>query len=278
MHWLSKILRIGLYGLHLTKSTDNAMTDTFAVSRAVSRTSGPELARTSDLLNLIPSQGSTALDIGARDGHFSKLLAERFEHVVALDLDKPDIDHPRVESVKGDASQLTFGDNAFDFVLCAGVLEHIPTALLEQVCREIVRVAANTVVIGVPFRQDIRLGRLTCHACGKVSPPWGHVNSFDEDRLKNLFKGLSLVAVSFVGLNNHATNAVSTALMDFAGNPYGPYEQEEPCPWCDSMMVRPTHRTLGQKIATKMAFTLNDLQEAFAKPHANWIHMRFEKT
>lgn len=250
------------------------MTEPFVVCR----TSDQEMARTRDLFDLIPNQGKTALDIGARDGYFSRLLAERFAHVVALDLEKPDIDHPRIEPVKGDASQLGFGQNEFDLVVCAEVLEHIPPHLLEQVCREIVRVANDAVVIGVPYKQDLRFGRTTCQACGKVSPSWGHVNSFDEKRLKALFQGLELSRVSYVGSHTNSTNAISAALMDFAGNPYGTYEQEEHCLWCGSELRQPAHRTLMQKIATRLAIILNNIQQLFLRSRANWIHLRFEKT
>lgn len=243
----------------------------------VCRTSDLERARTRDLFDLIPKQGKIALDIGARDGYFSILLAERFDRVVALDFEKPDIDHPRIESVKGDACQLDFGDSAFDLVVCAEVLEHIPTDLLERVCREIVRVAGDVVVIGVPFKQDLRVGRTTCPACRKTSPPWGHVNSFDENRLKALFEGLSLAKALSVSSHRNSTNVVSAALMDFAGNPYGSYDQEEHCLWCDSKLIQPTRRTVTQKIATKLAVVLNNIQRLFLRSRANWIHLRFEK-
>ena len=53
-----------------------------------------ERKRTEDLMQLIRLISKTsrhALDIGARDGHFSKLLAEHFKSVTALDLKKPSI-------------------------------------------------------------------------------------------------------------------------------------------------------------------------------------------
>ena len=250
------------------------MTEPFVVCR----TSDQEKARERDLFELIPKQGKVALDIGARDGFFSRLLAERFDHVVALDLEKPNIDHPRVEAVKGDASQLEFNDRSFDLVVCAEVLEHIPSNLLDQVCKEISRVAGNEVVIGVPFKQDIRLGRTTCVACNKVNPPYGHVNSFDTAKLLSLFGGLALTKTTFVGANNDVTNAVSAALMDFAGNPYGTYDQEEHCLWCGSKLLPPMGRTLVQKFATKLALLLQDFQQVFTSKRANWIHMRFIKT
>lgn len=113
---------------------------------------GPEAERIADLLRLIPNGAHTALDIGARDGHLSKLLAERYESVTALDLKKPAI---------------------FDPVFCAEVLEHIPSQLLEKTCSELSRVSRTYVLIGTPYAQDIRVGRTTCYTCGKKNPLGG---------------------------------------------------------------------------------------------------------
>lgn len=46
------------------------------------RASTSERERTNDLLRLMPNSGDIALDVGARDGHFSRLLAERFATVL----------------------------------------------------------------------------------------------------------------------------------------------------------------------------------------------------
>src|ERR1041385_1987742 len=132
---------------------------------------------------------------------------------------------PRVVTTAGDATKLSFADESFDCVFCAEVLEHIPD--VRQACRELARVAKYEVVVGVPYRQDIRIGRTTCRTCGKVNPPWGHLHSFDEHRLTRLFPGLRAVSQSIVGSNGEATNGISTMLMDLAGNPWGTYDQEE---------------------------------------------------
>jgi len=96
------------------------------IDLAAYRASAAEQQRSADLFALLPRRGSTALDIGARDGYLARKLAERFNRVVALDLEKPVIDHPRVEAVQGDVTALQFADNEFDAILCAEVLEHIP--------------------------------------------------------------------------------------------------------------------------------------------------------
>lgn len=241
------------------------------------RSSPAEQKRIADLFALLPSSGALALDIGARDGFLAMKLAERFDEVVALDLDKPEIDHPDIKPLQGNVADLEFGENQFDAVLCAEVLEHIPEHLLARACHEIARVARDKVVIGVPYRQDLRCGRTTCNNCGRTNPPWGHVNSFDEDRLRSLFPTLILERTTFVGVCADATNEISAALLDYAGNPFGTWQQDEPCVHCGSPIGSPQTRSLAKRLATRAAFVLNRLQAPFIKPHGNWIHVLLSK-
>jgi SAM-dependent methyltransferase len=239
------------------------------------RQSEQELARSADLLRLLPRGRSSVLDIGARDGYFSRLLTEHFEEVTALDLEKPGFNIPRVTTVAGDVTRLRFPDSSFDCVFCAEVLEHIPA--LEKACRELTRVARHEIVIGVPYRQDTRVGRTTCRKCGKVNPPWAHVNTFDEARLRRLFPGLGLRATSFVGTDDSVTNPFSTMLMDWAGNPWGSYDQDEPCIHCGAALVAPNGRSAISRACSGIAVRLNRLQASMSRPHANWIHVVFVK-
>lgn len=236
-----------------------------------------EVERIARLFTLVPRDGPSALDIGARDGHLSLMLVERFERVVALDLDPLNIDHPRVECVQGNAAALAYPDNAFHTVVCAEILEHIPPHLLPKVCSEIARVAAHCVVIGVPYRQDLRVACTTCRNCGTVNPPWGHVNSFDEAKLCGLMTGLTATEIDLVGRTHAATNRLSARLLAFAGNPYGTYEQDEPCTQCRQRLLPPAERSLAQKLATKFAVWGVRIQSLFTPSQSNWVHVRFEK-
>lgn len=241
------------------------------------RASKSETERISDLMSLLPDVGNNALDVGARDGYLSRLLANRFASVSALDLELPAINHERIQCVKGDVTALTFADCAFDLVLCAEVLEHIPTHSLEKACIELARVSKKYVLIGVPFKQDIRVGRTTCGTCGKINPPWGHVNSFDESALEALFSTMTVVKRSFVGDTKERTNFISTALMDMARNPYGTYSQDEPCTHCGAALKSLPERELWQKVCTKLAFWGVRAQRPFCDSHPNWIHILFKK-
>lgn len=241
------------------------------------RNSLREQDRIRSLFTLVPQRGKHALDIGARDGFLSLKLADRYASVTALDLDTPHIDDARVHCVQGDITGLKFKESNFDLVLCAEVLEHIPTPLLSKACAEISRVARDQVVIGVPYRQDNRLGRTNCEACGGKNPPWGHVNTFDEEKLRALFPDLRVEKVDYVGETKDATNFISVLLMDLAGNPYGTYRQEEGCVHCGARLVEQSHRNFAQKVATFVGHRLRILLGRFNRPHPNWIHVLFVK-
>lgn len=239
------------------------------------RAGAQEQVRIADLFALLPEKAKRALDVGARDGYLAVRLAERADEVVALDLERPVIAHPRVTCVKGNVVSLDYPDRYFDVVLCAEVLEHLPSELLPRACAEIARVGSGAVVIGVPYDEDSRCGRTTCQHCGGFNPPWGHINSFDETILRSLFPSLQWTKATFVGTKRARTNPISTALLDYAGNPFGTYHQEEPCIHCGKPLGRPAQRTLLQRLATRVAFLLTGAQVALARPRANWIHVLF---
>lgn len=240
------------------------------------RGSDNERARTADLLRLLPRDRRTVLDIGAREGHFARLMTDHFERVTALDIQIPRFRFPRVTALAGDVTRLPFQSDSFDCVLCAEVLEHVPD--LRRACSEIVRVARHEIVIGVPYRQDTRVGRTTCARCGKPNPPWGHINRFTEQRLVDLFSGTKVVDKSLVGVSPPYTNVVSALLMDWAGNPWGTYDQDEPCIYCGAVLVGPNHQSVWKKICGAIAVRLNGLQARLQKLHIGWLHIVFSKS
>jgi SAM-dependent methyltransferase len=236
-----------------------------------------EVERVSSLFKLVPVGGRLALDIGARDGHLARLLADRFDKMVALDLEMPQIDHPRIDCVKGDVTQLGFAEGAFDVVLCAEVLEHIPNSSVAKAAQAIARVTGHTAVIGVPNRQDVRVACTTCRSCGKVDPPYGHVNSFDEKTLAALFKELTVTATDYVGSTRASTNAVSAALLAYTGHPFGTYEQDEPCVYFGATLLPPLPRSPLQRVATRCAHWCDALQRPFVPERGKWLHMRLDR-
>ena len=100
---------------------------------------------------------------------------------------------------------------------------------------------------------------------------------FTEERLTALFAGAKVKVRSFVGENREATNALSAWLLDLAGNPWGTYDQEEPCIHCGAHLQPPGERALWQKVCSAAGVRLTNLQNRFTEPHGNWIHLVLEK-
>ena len=241
------------------------------------RNSDKEQLRINSLMGLVPYNSRCALDVGARDGYLSKKLTDYFDTVTAVDLEIPKIEHKKVISQKGDITHLDFLDSVFDLVLCAEVLEHIPTKNLVQACSELCRVTKNYLIIGVPYNQDLRFGRTTCNSCKQKNPPWGHVNSFNLKNIEALFPLMKIEKIEYVGASKFKTNCISTFLMDLVGNPYGTYAQEEGCIHCGQKILAPLERNLTQKILTRIAHNINVVQQFFTIEQANWIHVLLKK-
>jgi ubiquinone/menaquinone biosynthesis C-methylase UbiE len=230
-----------------------------------------ERARIANLMDILPQQRKSVLEIGARDGHISRLLAGHFEEVTALDLEKPSFQIDRVRPIQGDVCRLEFPDGFFDCVICTEVLEHVPD--VQKAATEISRVARHEIVVGVPYRQDLRLGRTTCASCLRINPPFGHVNWFDENRLKRLFSNCDPAVTCFVWQNRERTSALAAWLMDQAGNPWGTYHQDEPCIHCGATLRPPSGLSMKQRALAAIAHRLNAAQRWLAKTRPNWIHL-----
>jgi SAM-dependent methyltransferase len=232
--------------------------------------------RLEGLLAMLPPERGTVLEIGARHGFVTKALAYHFDAVTALDLEKPGLQLDRVIAVQGDVRNLEFADNSFDCVVCSEVLEHVPE--MAAAAREIIRVARHAILIGVPYRQDTRVGRTTCVHCGKVNPPYGHVNRFDENVLQQLFTGVNLQEFRYVSANRERTNALSAWLLDRSRNCWGAYDQKESCIQCGGVLEPPRSISRVERLCGALGIRLYHMQMRFNRPQATWIHALFRKT
>lgn len=84
--------------------------------------------------------GMVLLDLGSGPGHYTAALERAGARVVAVDLDRADIERVAERglcAVHGDATRLPFGDASFDGVFSSNLLEHVPdqAAVLDEIER-----------------------------------------------------------------------------------------------------------------------------------------------
>jgi SAM-dependent methyltransferase len=102
------------------------------------------------LLRKVPPGATRALDVGCGTGHFTRALAERVDHVDAVDASAACIDIARAKSsnityTAGDFLTVPL-DGSYDFISCIAALHHMP---LEPALERFVRLLAPGGVLAV---------------------------------------------------------------------------------------------------------------------------------
>src|SRR4051812_37369967 len=108
-----------------------------------------------DILDLLPSDVSSVLDVGCGDGLITNAIPLHIK-VVGLDPSAHALQHVRRESRTGTISAMPFKDRSFDLVMTTDVLEHLPADVLEQAIKELTRVARKYILICVPHQEQWR--------------------------------------------------------------------------------------------------------------------------
>jgi SAM-dependent methyltransferase len=148
------------------------------------------------LLGMVTNNQERILNIGVGNGAFERLALEQGMRVCSLDPSSAAIDRLRAELRMGDRAKagysqnIPFPDAYFGTVVISEVLEHLDDDVLAKTLREIRRVLKDGgAIIGtVPARENLHAQFAICPHCGEHFHRWGHVQSFDEARLRQIMQ------------------------------------------------------------------------------------------
>ncbi|MBE3040849.1 MAG: class I SAM-dependent methyltransferase [Chloroflexi bacterium] len=157
-----------------------------------------ERLRARVIASLIDPEVDSILDVGCGNGFITKHLRAR--RVVGLDPSPEALAHIQGEHLVGTADHLPFRDGEFDAVVCTEVLEHLSEEVFNKAVKELSRVAKQYIVIGVPYRQDLREGMTRCAKCGCRYHLHLHQRSFQgPDELEAAIPGFRQHVVTLIG-------------------------------------------------------------------------------
>lgn len=144
-------------------------------------------------LSLVPKNVGYVLDVGCGDGYLCSILKEKTEAVSGVDISKTRIKRAKkrfkgIDFKVGDATALPYKANSFDLVIGVEVLEHIPN--LKKSVKEMTRVSRKFVAFTVPYREEPQ--KIICPYCLKKFYLSGHINYFNEKKIKKLAGGNNL--------------------------------------------------------------------------------------
>jgi SAM-dependent methyltransferase len=143
----------------------------------------------------------TLLNIGCGDGAVERLAQKKGWTVVSVDPDKPSVDKlvaDGIDARTGLIEQLPVCDKSVDIVVVSEVFEHLSAESIAGGLPELCRVLKNDgELIGtVPFRENMDDNTVLCPGCKKVFHRWGHQQTFDESRMRELltkhFKSITM--------------------------------------------------------------------------------------
>ena len=138
-----------------------------------------------DLLDLLPTDITTVLDVGCGDGYLTNALPAHL-HVVGMELSDTALAYVQRDRVLGSITDIPFADGAFDVVMANDTLEHIPDATYATALRELMRVAARYILITVPHNEQLEANQAQCADCGTTYHVNWHQRRYDAATMRDL--------------------------------------------------------------------------------------------
>jgi len=194
-----------------------------------------ERLRIRETMALFPASGGSVLDAGCGDGRLLDRLPN--EVVIGIDVDPEKLSACRRPVVRGSIHALPFSTGSFDTVVCAEVLEHLPDSLVFLAADELQRVARTTLVVTVPWEEDLMQATTRCNQCGRSFHLSGHLRSFTSKRLSAAFPQFVVEAVCTFGKRTEYESYVFARLMRMFGGRWPVPARGLVCQSCGSSNV-----------------------------------------
>ena len=227
-----------------------------------------EKARIQDTLAMIPEDTDTVLDVGCGPGTLLHHIP--VDKAFGTDLGRVGLKHVQRPVARSSILQLPFASDSIDVVVCAEVLEHLNPEDLPQAASELYRVARRSVLVTVPYKEQLLRASHRCPDCHTVFHLHGHQQSLDEHMIGALFPDEAEVVTRF----SWTSKAYSNLLLNWRTHRFNrwKYSPNTFCPNCGRSEFQNHEKTLIYKFFE----LLNDIRHP-RKNRPNWLLMRFDK-
>jgi len=192
------------------------------------------------VMEYIPNEVKTILDVGCGNGVITNELAKRYE-VTGVDRSLAALDYVETEKQHASADNIPLPDNSFDMVFSSELLEHLEEDVLKKTIDELKRLNKNYVFITVPNAENPDKLAIQCPRCRYVFNRPNHLRSFNAEDIKNQFSDYQIIRTGTHGkkvryYNNTLLKIKKRISPSSAWIPYYwiPKEKRETvCPQCE---------------------------------------------
>lgn len=168
------------------------------------------------------------LNIGVGSGMLESLGLKKGVEMYSLDPSPKAIErlskdlHMHERAQAGYAQSMPFSRNNFDAVVMSEVMEHLESEVLDQSLREVIRVLrpGGVFLASTPYKEVLSENRSICPGCGNQFHRWGHVQSFDRRRMRELlvlhnFENIKITVTTFVDWRRKGMQSFLKSIVRF---------------------------------------------------------------
>lgn len=150
---------------------------------------------------------NSILDVGCGKGWVAKTFLPKGKQVSSLDISLtnpskvkklfPDESH---SGIVADSFHLPFYNESFDCVIASEIIEHVinPAEFVQGLFRVVKK--GGRLIITTPYKE--KLIYYLCIHCNQKTPANAHINSFDENKLRMLYKENDLESYKYETFGN----------------------------------------------------------------------------
>lgn len=152
-------------------------------------TNALDIERVVRILEAIPPETRTILDVGLGGGYIYKELSNKKSYKCnGIDISTELVNRLHDKGVcVGDVKGIPFKDNTFDLVLTADLLEHIGDDAFKDSISELARTTKKYILINSPYKGTVRWAVAYCNRCKRDFNIYGHTRSVDMKLIRNSF-------------------------------------------------------------------------------------------
>lgn len=156
-------------------------------------------SKVAKVLENIPAEVNSILDIGCGNGIITNMLAQKYE-VTAVDRSESALKYVKCNKIKSSADNIALPNKYADMVFSSELLEHLPDEVLIGTVAEIKRLSKKYIFITVPNNENPDKLAIKCPDCNYIYNSPNHLRSFTIDKLKSLFPEYKLIDSFSFGL------------------------------------------------------------------------------
>lgn len=234
-------------------------------------------AKTDAILNIIPPDVRTLIDIGCGNGAITHVLAEHYD-VTAVDRSETALSFVRTRKIHASSDRIDLPDRSFDMVFSSELLEHLESPVFEGTLTEMKRLSRKYLFITVPNDQSVEKDFIRCPSCGYLFNRAYHIRRFDAAGLAACFpefhvkKSLTLGLgkrgyVPFLARIKHRITPASSWIAPFWADRG---HRQSMCPSCSAEFEYPYR-------FHPVGFFLDIMNIPLSPKRPYWLMMLFEK-